>query len=190
MELSFASQGIGFFFRGGEKSKRSFFAAVIQKERLQEKMKIHQWIGALFWMAIGGYVSIKAYFLGVGALHQPGPGFIFFVAGLLLMLLSLIDLAATVLKKAPREKEEKPIWGDIRWGKILLVFIFLSAYVFSLHVFGFLFSTFILMILLFKGIEPTKLWVALVASVAATCLSFFVFERWLAVPFPRGILGF
>ena len=36
-------------------------------------------IGSLFWMALGIYVAIHAYQLGIGRLRQPGPGFLFFL---------------------------------------------------------------------------------------------------------------
>ena len=58
-----------------------------------------RWIGSIFWLVIGLYVGIKAYLLGLGSLHHPGPGFIFFVTALLLIILSLFDLTSSLAKK-------------------------------------------------------------------------------------------
>ncbi len=64
---------------------------------------MHNRIGIIFWLAFGVYVSIHAYVLGVGNLHHPGSGLVFFLCGLLVVILSVVDLVGTFFK--PSEKE-------------------------------------------------------------------------------------
>ena len=66
--------------------------------------KIHSRVGSLFWLAIGVYVAIHSYQLGLGHLNHPGPGFIFFLAALLLTILAAVDLAGTFIGKTRRKK--------------------------------------------------------------------------------------
>ncbi|MBI5967481.1 MAG: tripartite tricarboxylate transporter TctB family protein [Deltaproteobacteria bacterium] len=146
-----------------------------------------QWIPSIFWISIGIYVAIQAYLLGLGSFHQPGPGFIFFLAALILTFLSVIDLIATFMARS--EEKEKRIWWGVQWERVLLILGVLSAYVFFWNVLGFLISTFLLMIFLFKGIEPTRWWIALVGGFITTLMAYYIFKVWLAIPFPRGFLG-
>lgn len=154
-------------------------------------MKTQVRFESIFWILIGGYVAIHGYWLGLGHLHSPGPGFIFFLAAAVLIVLSAVDLLTPFIGKALIAEEEKtPAWSGVRWQKILLVLIAVSAYVYFLNRAGFLLSTFFLMLFLFKAIEPTRWWIAILSSIVTTTLSYAIFSRWLGVPFPGGILGF
>ncbi len=141
---------------------------------------------------IGVYVGIKAYLLGLGNLRHPGAGFIFFLAALLLVILSVIDLAGILISmsKKDQHREEQPLWAGLQWGKVLLVVGILSAYIYSFNFLGFFLSTFLLMVLLFKGVELTKWWIAIMNSLITILISYGIFKVWLKVPFPIGILGF
>lgn len=152
-------------------------------------MKIHQRTGSIFWFIIGGYVTIYAYLLGLGRFRHPGPGFIFLFAGLLLLILSGIDLAGSFIVKPKADKKEHSIWSGLQWQKVLLVLGFLAAYVYFLNITGFLLSTFLLMVFLFKGVEPTNWWIAAVSSLITILISYLVFKVWLSVPLPTGFLG-
>jgi hypothetical protein len=155
-------------------------------------LKIHHRAGGIFWIAIGVYISISAYRLGLGDFHQPGPGFIFFLAALILTILGAIDFISSFIgrPKTEKGKTEKPIWAGVRWQKVLLVLVGLSLYTYLFNVLGFLTSTFLLMIFLFKGVEPTKWWISIVGSLITILISYGIFQLWLKVPFPQGFLGF
>jgi len=155
-------------------------------------VKIHHRTGSIFWIVIGVYVSIGAYRLGLGNFHQPGPGFIFFLAALFLTILSAIDLGSSFIgkPKVAVDKKEKPIWVGVRWQKVLLVLAGLSLYTYLFNYLGFLTATFLLMVFLFKAVEPTKWWISIVGSLTTILISYGIFELWLKVPFPQGFLGF
>ncbi len=146
-------------------------------------------IGTLFWLLFGIYVAVQSYGMGIGRLRQPGPGFIFFVTSLLVIGLSVVELVRTFTGR-PTENESSPLFRGVRWGKILLVVAGLSAYALLFNVAGFKLSTFLLMMFLFKVVEPTRWSVALLSSTLTTLFSYGLFERWLDVPFPKGFLGF
>jgi putative tricarboxylic transport membrane protein len=153
-------------------------------------MRTHQQAASLFWLIIGVYVGITAYRLGLGHVHKPGPGFIFFWTALFLIILSSIDLVSALGDKSQEKDKEKPLWSGIQWPKVLMVLGGLSIYVYIFNTLGFLISTFLLMIFLFKGVEPTKWWVSILGSLIAILITSSVFQLWLKVPFPEGIFGF
>ncbi len=151
---------------------------------------MYYWAGSIFWILIGAGVAIHACRLGLGSLHQPGPGFIFFVAAVLLILTGSIDLAMAFLKNLKEGKEGRRIQLGPRWKRVLFLLIVLCFYVYAFNILGFLVATFLLMVFLFKGIEPTKWWITVVGSITTILISYGVFQLWLKVPFPRGFLEF
>lgn len=155
-------------------------------------MKIHYRVGSIFWITIGVYTTIHAYLLGLGSMRHPGRGFVFFLAALILVILGAIDLAGTFIRKPKTAKDEYegPIWQGVQWQRVLLVLGGLSAYTYLLNLGGFLLSNFLLMVFLFKGVEPTRWWIAIASSLITVLLSFAVFKVWLGVEFPTGFLGF
>jgi len=92
--------------------------------------------------------------------------------------------------KAAVDKKEKPIWVGVRWQKVLLVLAGLSLYTYLFNYLGFLTATFLLMVFLFKAVEPTKWWISIVGSLTTILISYGIFQLWLKVPFPQGFLGF
>jgi hypothetical protein len=154
-------------------------------------MKTHHRVGSIFWLIIGLYILITSYRLGIGRFQQPGPGFIFFLSGLLLTTLSAIDVGRTLTQKAKTDDEKKiPLWRGVRWQKVLLVFVGMSVYVYGFDFLGSLLSIFLLMFFLFKAVEPTPWWTATISSLITTLACYLLFQVWLKVPFPTGILGF
>ncbi len=148
-------------------------------------------VSSIFWFFIGIYVCIHAYYLSLGRLHKPGPGFIFFLAGALLSILSVLNFVGTLTKKT-KDHEGNNLgspWTGVRWQSNIVVLIVLAVYVALFNFLGFFLSTFLLLLFLFKFLEPTRWWVAILAAILTISISYMVFVFWLQVPFPRGILG-
>ena len=81
---------------------------------------------AFFWIAAGLLACYGATRLGLGSVTEPGAGFIFFWAGVFLVILSLIVLADSV-----RSSEESVRnTGEMNWIKIALVLLSLVLYAF------------------------------------------------------------
>jgi hypothetical protein len=71
-----------------------------------------------------------------------------------------------------------------------IILAVLFGYSLFLDTLGFLVSTFILLLMLFRFVEPQKWVVAMGGSALASIASYVVFELWLKTQLPRGILGF
>jgi hypothetical protein len=66
----------------------------------------------------------------------------------------------------------------------------LFAYGFLLELVGFLVTTFLFLLFLFKVPEPKGWAIPLVISGVAVIASYFIFAVWLKSAFPKGIFGF
>lgn len=125
---------------------------------------------------------------GFGSLSEPGVGFITFFAGAILALLSLLLFLSSFRgKEKPAELRE--LWAGLDVKKVLYVLLLLVVYPVLLRPVGFPLCTFILLFLLFRVKGSYGIWTTLFASFFVTAVSYLVFQVWLQVQLPKGILG-
>jgi putative tricarboxylic transport membrane protein len=146
------------------------------------------WSG-LFWLVISILVCAESVRVKIGTFHNPGPGFLPFLAGGSLGVFSLILVALNLLDKRKKARIGD-LWGGREWGKVVLALTFLLLYTVLLTKLGYLIGTFGLMLFLFGTIGKTKLWIRTVAALFTTLTTYVIFYTWLGIPLPKGILGF
>jgi len=144
-------------------------------------------IGGVIWMALGAALAIGSIKLGLGALHKPGSGLMPFLTGILLgslgLLLTLLDTRKRSDEKGDEEVSLRQFWG---MGACSLAASFL--YAFLLSPLGFIVATFLLFLSLFKIMGTRKWFTPILISLLAVSVSYFIFDVWLRIEFPRGIL--
>lgn len=142
--------------------------------------------GTLFWIAVGLVTCYGATRLGVGSITDPSAGFIFFWSGLILIVLSLIVFVDT-LRSLENTVRQMP---EINWPKIALVLFALLLYAFFLEKLGFVFTTFVLMSFLLGCIQSAGWLRSFAVAGAAALTAYAIFELWLKIRLPKGIVGF
>jgi hypothetical protein len=125
---------------------------------------------------------------GFGSLSEPGVGFITFFAGAILALLSLL-LFFSSFREKEKPADLRDLWAGLDVKKVLYVLGLLVVYPVLLRPAGFPLCTFILLFLLFRVKGSYGIWTTLLASFFVTAVSYLVFQVWLQVQLPRGILG-
>jgi putative tricarboxylic transport membrane protein len=143
--------------------------------------------GGVIWMILGIAFGIGSLRLGFGTLHKPGPGFMPLLTGFLLASLGFL-LSLLHIRKRPEEKEAENISLKpfLRKGIYSLAASFL--YVFLLDPLGFKVATFLLIFSLLKIMGTRKWVIPLLISFLTVIVSYFIFEVWLRINFPQGIL--
>ena len=139
---------------------------------------------------VGFYVAAGAIRLGVGSVSKPGAGFIFVWLAVILAGLAVIDLVNNIIENNKKSAVQKPLWKGFRWGKVIFVLAGVGVYAIVLDILGFILSTFLVLLFLFKVVEPFKWRDAIIGSVLTIAVVYAVFGIWLKVPFPSGILGY
>ena len=137
-------------------------------------------------MGIG--VFYGGYDLELGTLRDPGSGFMFFWVGVIMTGLSLAVLVKAIRMK-PDQKGVGLLRGEVRWAKILSVLAALVLYAYVFTYLGFILSTVLLLLFLFKAVEPQKWSWAVMGAVISTLTAYGVFQLWLGSQLPRGFLG-
>jgi putative tricarboxylic transport membrane protein len=146
-------------------------------------------ISGIFWLLFSALVIIESYRLGLGTLHQPGPGFLFFWTSIALGIMALVVLIrAWISQKAGEPKIS--IFGTQNTRKIILVLISLFLYAILMETLGFILVTLLLFIFLLGIIEKKKWWFTVFVSVVVTVIAYLIFEIWLKSQLPKGLLGF
>ena len=143
---------------------------------------------SLFWLFIGVGVCYTGYDLKMGSFHDPGSGFIFFWVGLIMVGLSLIIFIQTI-RLGPKVGEMKSPWSGVRWEKIISVLLALFLYTYIFTYLGFILSTVLLLIFLFKTVESQKWSIAIAGAIISALIGYSVFQLWLGSPLPKGLLN-
>jgi putative tricarboxylic transport membrane protein len=140
--------------------------------------------GSLFWLAIAIFFVVDSFNrLKLGTLHQPGPGFFPFWAGIVLALLSLLALFRSF-----RKRDLLSLSG-FKSPKLLLVIGALLAYLLLLETLGFVIVTFLFLLLLFR-MEYRKWSFSAAFALIGAGFSFAIFQLWLKTQLPTGPFGF
>jgi putative tricarboxylic transport membrane protein len=141
--------------------------------------------GGLFWLVIGGFIIWAGRDMGLGRLHEPGPGFAFYWLGILMSALALIVIAQALRWGSP---ELASLWAGTRWGKVMTVIVLLLAYAAAFEAVGFIPCTLALLLVLMWFVDPVDWRLALTVAVLATFGVWAALTKWLKIQLPAGLL--
>ncbi len=153
-------------------------------------MKKTYLVNDLVWISFAFVVCLGGLKLGFGSFQSPQAGFMPFLAGLLLAILAVADLAQGLLHKWERDRPDRVIWADIHWGKLLFTLSALILYTALFSTLGFLIGTFFLLLFLYQMMERRSWTTVLIAAAVTTALFYLTFKIGLDSQLPRGFLGF
>lgn len=141
---------------------------------------------SVLFLILSVFISLGSVKMGIGKLNEPGPGLMPFLGGILLGVLSLADL---LLRNASKLEGDEIGFKGVRWGRLFLSIVPLFAFTLLLPILGYLITTFLVMLFLYKCIEPQKWWVALSGALLSTILTYLLFAVALKTFFPEGIFS-
>jgi hypothetical protein len=145
-------------------------------------------IGGGIFLLLAIMVIISSLALGIGELHNPGPGFFPFWIGFLLGFLAFCLIGICLIKKNTPSSLAR-LWQGLDWHKNVIVVAALLIYGLMLPKAGYILATLALMIILFY-VGKMKVRHVVLASVAAVLFSYGLFHFLLKAPLPKGILDF
>ncbi len=113
-------------------------------------MRRYDQMSSLVWLAFAIYICIASSLLSFGSFHNPGPGFLPLLVGIFLGIFSIIAFLQAFLSKETEEIVQS-WYSKKRWKKLIWVLVAMFAYAFCLEILGFLVSTFLLLVFLFRA---------------------------------------
>jgi putative tricarboxylic transport membrane protein len=144
-------------------------------------------IASVVLLLLGLAIAMGGLHYGWGSLDNPGAGFVPFLAGAAMAGFSGITLVQSLMKGWRPAAEP---WSGTRWRRPLIATVCLVLYSVFLRDVGFPVSTFILAAYLYRMLDPPGWTETLVAAALTTFGFYLVFQVWLEVPLPKGLLTF
>ncbi|MDO8945127.1 MAG: tripartite tricarboxylate transporter TctB family protein [Desulfobacterales bacterium] len=139
----------------------------------------------LFWLALAAFAAVGSWRLEVGTLHNPGAGFLPFYAAILFGILALVSLLQDLKAMSGSASE---LWDGVRWVKWITMVTSLFIYVAILDWVGFMLATFLLMLVLFRLLEPYRWPKVVLFSLLTMGSAYLFFVALLDSRLPRGSL--
>jgi hypothetical protein len=152
----------------------------------ERPVKKTYFLANVFWFVLASLTAFESWSLGVGSFHNPGAGFMPFYAALLFGSLALVSLIHDLKTLSGPATE---IWGGVRWSRWIAMMVSLFIYVAILEWLGFMPATFLLMLVLFRLIEPYRWTTVLFFSLVTIGTAYLFFVVLLESRLPRGIWG-
>ena len=145
-----------------------------------------EFLGGVFWLGIGAYVIHAGHDMGLGGLHEPGPGFAFYWVGILMCALSASIIGQALLVGGPTLAS---LWAGTRWGKVLAVVALLLVYGVAFEPIGFIVCTVALLLALMWFVDPVRWWAAILVACGSTAGVWLALTKWLKIQLPAGVLA-
>lgn len=151
-------------------------------------MRLAEKIACLFWLALSVGVAAGSYKLGLGTPQEPESGFLPFWTAILLCILTIAHFRQLIV---PHRKSDIPEMLKVgeHWKRLVGLITTLTIYAIVLSTLGYLLSTFFLMTILFSLYGRRKWWVVTGASVLVVAVTYIIFNFWLTIQLPKGLLG-
>ena len=146
-------------------------------------------VSSVVFFSIGVMIVLASLPYELGGLHSPKTGFLPFVTGLTVCLLSLIGFAAAAVKRMGGEKWKSIVKG-LRWDKSLITMVSLVVYALILNTLGFILTTTLLVGFLLRSIIPQKWSVVISGAILTPLVTYVVFQILLKTELPMGLLRF
>ena len=140
-------------------------------------------LAGVIFLALGMFICHQALQLSLGQASRPGPGFVPFGLGSILVLLSLLYIFHSLRTQSGRG-ESKPHRGRTRTFLAIGILCFCIG---LLNWLGYLISTFLLFLMWLAIIERKKWYVSLSVSLLALVVVYY-FNLLFSVQLPRGLL--
>jgi len=150
-------------------------------------MKKYQLCTAVFWVALGVFVSLYSYRLGIGEVSKPGAGLYPFCLGVISFIIASIVLIQILVKAESEEKKKDTNGANL--PKVFAALGVLFGYALLLEIMGYLLVTFVALAVLFRIGGYNKITPILGYSAVTVIITYLLFT-YLGVQFPPGVFRF
>jgi putative tricarboxylic transport membrane protein len=149
-----------------------------------EEMPKYDIIPFLFWALLGIFATLLSHKLDLGSFNKPGPGLVPFLLGLILLAASVYPIVRSLAKEGVKTEPAKGEQSPANYRKMIFVLLSMLLYAFLFERLGFVVSTSIFLVCLFRSMGNR--WISVLIGSAITVLvTYFLFTS-LGIRFPRG----
>jgi putative tricarboxylic transport membrane protein len=147
-------------------------------------------ISAVFWAIFALFFMLGSIKLKIGSLGQPGAGFFPFVCSSFILFMAIIVLIQSFVWQRGLQTKVSALWKGVSWHRPAAIGLIMLGYILVVERIGFVLTAFMLLFMLLKIVEKQSWKKTFVTSLLATSACHVIFNIFLKVSLPRGILGF
>lgn len=144
---------------------------------------------AVICLGLGFWLIIESLQFDYLSKFGPGPGFEPFWLGVLLALLAVFLFIDTIRRKGRKEDEKTMLPGWKSLGRLASIMLAMAGFALVVEVLGFTLSVFLFVTVLLFFLEGLGLPKSVFYGVMFSGFIFLVFQYWLGVELPKGLLG-
>lgn len=137
-----------------------------------------------FMFVLGVIITFVSWGYGFVSLRRPGPGLYPVFIGVMICIFTLCILVSTL-----RFKSGKPVLDGQGVKKLILMAVTFCLWIAAMPLLGYVVVTFLATYAFCKIMALEGWWKPLALSGGTTLFVYLMFDYWLYVDFPRGILG-
>ena len=144
----------------------------------------------MLWILIGGAIAILSWRIGLGSFREPGPGFVAVASGISLVVIGVIMILQKTFSTQAADAGQgssRPLLQRPR-ARLIYTLSLLVGYGLLLETLGYIVTTSLLMFGLFYDRGANRFFPSVLASILTVGLTYLIFNTWLRVQLPRGIL--
>lgn len=136
-------------------------------------------------------VAYASWQMPFGQMANPGPGFTPFWSAVLLGVFSCLALLRALRQRQAPSTVPSPPESVLleKRSRSIGVILVLCGYALIIAHLGYILTTSLLLITLLRILEYRNWWKTGLIALLTTLASFVLFDYWLQVPLPRGVLG-
>ncbi len=146
-------------------------------------MKIETFF-AFFTLVLGAAISVLSWGYGFGSLRRPGPGLYPFFIGVAIAVFS-----AFILMSESRSRTRKPLLDKEGARTLVLMTLTFSLWIVAMPLLGYVVVTLLATYAFCKIMKLEGWWKPLAVSAGTALFIYALFDYWLYVDLPRGLLG-
>jgi hypothetical protein len=135
-------------------------------------------------MILGGVITMISLAYGFGTFRRPGPGLYPFFIGVCIFLFSIVLLIA-----GRRSPMSTPLFDPQSMKTFLLMTAAFCLWIVVMPVLGYVLVTFLATAAFAKIMKLEGWWKPLAVSAGTAFFIYLLFDYWLYIDLPRGILG-
>jgi putative tricarboxylic transport membrane protein len=138
----------------------------------------------LFMFILGVVITVTSWGYGFGSLRRPGPGLYPIFIGVMICIFTLFILLSEI-----RSKASKPVLDNEGAKNLILMTVTFALWIAAMPLLGYVVVTLLATYAFCKIMKLEGWWKPLAVSGGTTLFIYLLFDYWLYVDFPRGILG-
>ena len=137
-----------------------------------------------FMLILGIIITVTSWGYGFGSLRRPGPGLYPVFIGVMICIFTLFILVSEL-----RSKTSKPVLDSEGAKNLILMTVTFCLWIAAMPLLGYVVVTLLATYAFCKIMKLEGWWKPLAVSGGTTLFIYLLFDYWLYVDFPRGILG-